>query len=209
MSLAAAPSLLRLSPTASSDERALLEEVVSRLRARDDALLDRVLRELFPEVRKWMYRQLGPHRDIDDAVQDALSEIAGALHRFEGRSSLATLARRIALRTSYRYYRKPRASQPQPVELRVVEDEAADVEAQVAARKALARLHAALQDLPERRRAAFVLCAVEGLTPTEACEVLGVSPNAMRSLLCRARQQIEDALADDDELGQTSRGANR
>ena len=202
MTLATAPSLLRLSPTASSDEQALLREVVSRLRARDDAMLDRVLRELFPEVRRWMYKQLGAHRDIEDAVQDALSEIAGALHRFEGRSSLATLARRITVRTSYRYFRKP-----QMVQLRAVEPVGGDVEAQVAARKALARLHEALQSLPDRRRAAFVLCAVEGLSPTEAASVLGVSPNAMRSLLCRARQQMEEILAEDDELGRSSLGA--
>lgn len=205
MSLSATPSLLRLSPTASTRERALLEELVSRLRARDDAVLDRVLRELFPEVRKWMYRQLGAHCDIDDAVQDALSEIASALHRFEGRSSLATLARRITLRTSYRYYRKRR-----PPELLVQRESGGpDVEAQVAARKALRRLHRALETIPERRRAAFVLCAIEGLSPKEAAEVVGVSPNAMRSLLCRARQQVEEALVDDDELGSTGLGANR
>ena len=71
-------------------------------------------------------------------------------------------------------------------------------------RKALARLHQALQTLPDRRRAAFVLCAVEGLSPTEAAPMLGVSPNAMRSLLCRARQQMEEILAEDDELGRSS-----
>lgn len=202
MTLATAPSLLRLSPTASSQEQALLREMVSRLRARDDALLNRVLKELFPEVRRWMYKQLGSHRDIEDAVQDALSEIAGALHRFEGRSSLATLARRITVRTSYRYYRGN--DKHQAVQLREVEPVGGNVEAQVAARKALARLHDALQSLPDRRRSAFVLCAIEGLTPTEAASVLGVSPNAMRSLLCRARQQMEEILADDDELGRSS-----
>lgn len=201
LALAAAPSLLRLSPKASQPERALLEELAARLRARDDALVDRVLRELVPEVRRWMLRQLGPRPDLDDAVQDSLSAIAAALHRFEGRSSLATLAHRITLRTSYRYYRRLR-----PVEL--VEPMIAsgdDPEARVRARRALARLHRALGHLPERRRAAFVLCAVEGLEPAEAAEVLGVSGNAMRSLLCRARQQLEELLAGDDELaGRTS-----
>lgn len=198
MSISAAPSLLRLSPSASIREQALLQEVVSRLRARDDGLIDRVLRELFPEVRRWMFRHLGPGGELDDAVQDSLSEIAGALHRFEGRSSLATLAHRITLRTSYRYYRK--ANRP-----RLVLDADAvahdDPEAQVAARRALSRLYTALRQLPERRRSAFVLCAIEGLTPSEAADVLGVSANAMRSLLCRARAQLEEIVADDDELG--------
>lgn len=188
-------SLVHLSPRAAAEgERALLEEVVGRLRARDDATLNRVLRELVPEVRRWMLRHLGPGPDLDDAAQDALSEIASALHRFEGRSSLATLAHRITLRTSYRYYRKPAPELPPP-------PESPDVERQVAARRALARLHVALGELPERRRSAFVLCAVEGMAPSDAADVLGVSANAMRSLLCRARQDLETILADDDMGG--------
>lgn len=199
MSLALTTSLLRLSPNAASaGERELLGELVDRLRSGDTAVIDRVLRELVPVVRRWMYRHLGPHADVDDATQDALSEIASALHRFEGRSSLATLAHRIALRTSYRYYgrRRPEATLPA--------NEPVDPEKQVAARNALARLHDALRELPDRRRSAFVLCAVEGLTPAEAAEVLGVSANATRSLLCRARQQLDLILEGDDELGGTA-----
>jgi RNA polymerase sigma-70 factor (ECF subfamily) len=189
-------SLLSLSPRAESEhERALLDELVSRLRSRDDALIDRVLRELVPRVRRWMFRQLGPRADVDDATQHALSEIASALHRFEGRSSLVTLAHRICVRVSYKYYRR-RAEEPGHIEPASV-----DPEEQVAARRALGRLHEALERLPDRRRAAFVLCAVEGLEPSEAAEVLDVSANAMRSLLCRARQDLEAMLEADEELG--------
>ncbi|HEY8431926.1 MAG TPA: RNA polymerase sigma factor [Sandaracinaceae bacterium] len=196
MTLALSTSLVNLSPhTDSIGERRLWGELVDRLRARDDAIIDRVLRELVPEVRRWMMLHLGPRDDLDDATQDALSEIASALHRFEGRSSLATLARRITLRISYRYYRKAR---PEPESFEAAPH---DPERQVAARRALERLHAALAHLPERRRSAFVLCAVEQLSPAEAAEVLGISANAMRSLVCRARQEVEALLADDDELG--------
>lgn len=195
MSVTAAPSLLRLSPSSPADRR-LLDEVVARLRAKDDVVIDRVLRELFPEVRRWMLRHLGPHEELEDAIQEALTEIASALHRFEGRSSLATLSHRIALRTAYRYYRANR--RPPPVE---PPPEHENVERRVRARRALHRLHAALAELPARRRTAFVLCSVEGLDPREACEIMDVSPNAMRSLLCRARQQLQAIVADDDELG--------
>ena len=49
-----------------------------------------------------------------------------------------------------------------------------------------------------------MLCAIEQLSPAEAAEVLDVSANAMRSLVCRARQDVEALLADDDELGTAS-----
>jgi RNA polymerase sigma-70 factor (ECF subfamily) len=174
----------------------MLDEVVSRLRSRDDAVIDRVLRELVPEVRRWMFRQLGPRPEVEDATQDALSEIASALHRFEGRSSIATLAHRIAIRTSYRYYHRkalPESEAPAA--------DSPDVEQQVIARRALARLHRVLGDLSDRRRSAFVLCAVEGMDPSEAAEILGISANATRSLLCRARQEVEAALARSESEG--------
>jgi RNA polymerase sigma-70 factor (ECF subfamily) len=176
----------------------LLEELVSRLQSRDDVIINRVLRELVPQVRRWLYRHLGPGNEIDDATQDALSEIASALHRFEGRSSLMTLAHRITLRTSYRYYRKPNRNEPE-----MFGDGGVDVEKQVAARRALLRLHEALGELPERRRAAFVLCAIEGMEPAEAAEVLQVSSNAVRTALCRAREELEAMFARDDELGRS------
>ncbi len=139
MTISLSTSLVNLSPNAASlGERRLLDELVERLRSRDDAIIDRVLRELVPEVRRWMFLHLGPRHDLDDATQDALSEIASALHRFEGRSSLATLARRITLRTSYHYYRKRRL---EPIE---IQETAHDPERQVAARRALERLHRAL-----------------------------------------------------------------
>lgn len=193
------PSLVRLSPKSRSEfERAMFGDLASRLRARDQDVLERVLRELVPEVRQWMLRHLGPREDVEDAAQDALSEIASALHRFEGRSSIATLAYRITIRMSYRYYRRER---PAVLHVDVHVADSRDPEQRVAARRALSRLHEALSQLPDRGRAAFVLCAVEGLDPAEAAKVLELSPNAMRSLLCRARQQLEVILADDDELG--------
>ena len=75
MRLSLHTSLVRLSPNAASEgERELLTQLVDRLRSRDDAMVDRVLRELVPEVRRWMFRHLGPSGEVDDATQDALIE---------------------------------------------------------------------------------------------------------------------------------------
>jgi RNA polymerase sigma-70 factor (ECF subfamily) len=59
------------------------------------------------------------------------------------------------------------------------------------------RLEAALDDLPESYREVLLLVGVEGLTPSEAAGVCGVSPEAMRQRLSRARGQLAARL---DEL---------
>ena len=57
------------------------------------------------------------------------------------------------------------------------------------------RVRDALQELPERQRAALVLCYYQDRTNIEAAEILGVSVDALESLLSRARRTLKTALA--------------
>ena len=166
------------------------------LRENDPEAVAEVIAELLPWVRRWLHRLLGPRPDVDDATQDALTEIAGALPRYEGRASLKTLAHRITLRVAYRYFGKRR---PEETSLSLVPPppDAIDPESRVMGRQALERLYRCLERLPKKRRAAFVLCCIEGLTPTEAAEIEKVSPVAMRSRLMHARGDVIRRLSAD------------
>jgi RNA polymerase sigma factor (sigma-70 family) len=168
---------------------------IDALRAGDRKATAEVLRELLPFVRRWLHRLLGPRGDLDDATQDALTEISRALPRYEGRASLKTLAHRITVRTAYRYYGRKHGREVLSLVPPALED--VDPESKAMSREALARLHRCLERLPERRRVAFVLCAIEGMTPQEAAEVEGVSAVAMRSRLMHARAEIERRLSAD------------
>jgi RNA polymerase sigma-70 factor (ECF subfamily) len=58
------------------------------------------------------------------------------------------------------------------------------------------RVAAALQTLPDRQRAALVMCHYEGMTNIDAAQVLDITVGALESLLVRARRALRDALAD-------------
>ncbi len=60
------------------------------------------------------------------------------------------------------------------------------------------RLEAAVAALPAAHREALVLVAIEGLKPAEAAAVCGVTPEAMRQRLSRARAAIARHLDDAD-----------
>ncbi len=163
-------------------------ESQSRELLRDDPqFLEDCLAELAPKVHRWLYRQLGPRSDLEDAVQDALTEIARALPRFEGRAKLSTFAHRIVIRTGYRYMR--RCAEPSP---EWVEPKRNDVSPETIAanREALRRLHKVLERLPRKRRMAFVLCAIEGLDARAAAEREGISAARMRNRLRHARKEV-------------------
>ena len=67
----------------------------------------------------------------------------------------------------------------------------------LAERELGARVDAALQALPERQRLAITLFHYEGMSQIEVGEVLGISDEAVESLLARARRTLKVALKDE------------
>jgi RNA polymerase sigma-70 factor (ECF subfamily) len=57
-------------------------------------------------------------------------------------------------------------------------------------------LYAALETLPDHLRVAFVLRDLEGLSPDEAADRLGISPGNLAVRATRARQRIRKQLID-------------
>lgn len=194
--LGSQPGTRRSHPEALDLDGRLDPSVLDRLAQHDRATLDAALRALFPDVRRRMFHMLGPRSDLDDAVQDALVEIARALPRFEARSSLRTFATRIVVRTAYRHFGR---AKEQPLELVAVAD-VVDPESRAASREALRRLYRCLAELPEKRRVAFVLCCIEGMTPAEAAAIEGIPSLVMRSRLSRARDEVLRRLDGDEWL---------
>ena len=56
------------------------------------------------------------------------------------------------------------------------------------------RLEGALLGLPVKHREAVLLVCVEGFSPAEAAEALGVKPAALRQRLARGRKMLREAL---------------
>jgi len=78
-------------------------------------------------------------------------------------------------------------------------DETPDAEANMQRREKSQRVKAALDTLPERQRAAFVLCFYEDYSNKDAADMLGISVKAIESLLVRARRSLRDLLQDEEE----------
>lgn len=66
-------------------------------------------------------------------------------------------------------------------------------------REQSARVRAALDKLPERQRAAFILCFYEEHSNKEAADLLGISVKAVESLLVRSRRTLRDLLQQERE----------
>jgi RNA polymerase sigma-70 factor (ECF subfamily) len=195
----AAIDLLRAAPVAEADPR------LDALRAGDAAVIEQVLTELLPPVRRWVFRSLGPDSELDDVVQEALTEIALSLGSYQGRSSLAAYAYRICARVVARHLKhlqRTRSQRRMLARQSPVTRDARDPERLALQREALRPVLRALQKLPSRRREAFVLCELEGMSAEEAAGLSGTSADAMRSRLMHARKEMARLL----QTGRASSG---
>jgi RNA polymerase sigma-70 factor (ECF subfamily) len=68
------------------------------------------------------------------------------------------------------------------------------------------RVDAALKLLPERQRLALTLFHFEGMSQIEVGQVMGISDEAVESLLGRARRQLKAELKEEWQLLRKDRG---
>jgi RNA polymerase sigma-70 factor (ECF subfamily) len=69
--------------------------------------------------------------------------------------------------------------------------------AHVEAQDVSLRVDAALKDLPDRQRMALTLFHYEGLSQIEVGRIMGISDEAVESLLARARRSLKAALREE------------
>jgi RNA polymerase sigma-70 factor (ECF subfamily) len=178
------------------------------------------------ELMAHCYRMLGSVDDAEDLVQETYLRAWRSYDGFEGRSSLRTWLYRIAtsacLTALDRRSRRPLPSglgapsdhpegplapeqhdvawlQPMPDALLATAP--ADPATIVAARAGLRlALVAALQHLPARQRAVLILRDVLAWRAAEVAELLGTTTVAVNSALQRARTQLEQVAAVEDEV---------
>jgi RNA polymerase sigma-70 factor (ECF subfamily) len=75
--------------------------------------------------------------------------------------------------------------------------EAATQHSQLEAQDTSERVEAALRALPDRQRLALTLFHYEGLSQIEVGKAMGISDEAVESLLARARRSLKSALRDE------------
>ena len=174
------------------DDRALLTRVARQDRQAFRMLVDRHL----PSIVALARRMLRDESEADDVAQDALLRLWRAGETLDiGQYGLRPWLRRV---TSNLCLDRIRAGRRTVVTDEVPEmaeepTQAAGLEEQDLAR----RVGEAMNALPERQRRALTLFHHEGLSQSEVGEVLGVSDEAVESLLARARRALRASLEKD------------
>lgn len=164
------------------------------MRAGDLTALDRLTRCQGERLLAVGRRYCRNEQDARDAVQDALVVAATHMEDFRGEGSAEGWVVRMVARACGRM-RRGRKNDP-ALHVRDVEIAALEFDPELLAGRAriAEALGAALLDLPAKDRAVLLLAEAEGWTGPEIAAELGVTPNAVRSRLSRARRVVRGRL---------------
>lgn len=177
-------------------------ELIARARRGDARALDLIARHELPKVERLLLRILGPRVDLEDLVQTVFIELCRALPSFRGDSALSTFVGGITVRVARRAMR-PTAWWRRRAELT---DEhtapAAGPERDAVANEQLRRVRSALEHLSDKKRIAFLLWALEGLSFEEVAETMGASLSATRSRIFYAQKELRAHAARDPYLNE-------
>ena len=192
------------------------------LRERDEAAFELVLDRWYSAMLRTAMIYVGSRARAEEVVQETWLAVLGGIDRFDSRSSLKTWIFRILInraKSSGTWDARvvPLSSLGQsdddvggtPYPADPVHGSPPDAEPLFCGSASMARnpedwllseelrehIEAAIQTLPPRQREVIVLRDVEGWTPGEVCNTLGITESNQRVLLHRARVRVRDALA--------------
>ena len=180
-----------------SDERLLAEA-----RAGDRQALETLLDRHQAQVYRFGMKMCRDPEDAKDVLQDTLLALARGVRDFRGASSISTWLYTVARSFCIKKRRKSKFA-PQversldtlTAETTKLADPAGGADEALAGKQIEQALERAIGELDPMYREVLLLRDVEGLTAPEVAEVLGVTPQAVKSRLHRARLSVRERVA--------------
>ncbi len=137
--------------------------------------------------------------DAEDVMQQAYVNAYASLRQFKGRAQFSTWLTRIVINESLARVRRkqryePFAEDQSNVEMCMRREGPRDPEREAASGELRTLLESAIDGLPDGAREAFMLREVEGMSTAEVGMTLGISDDAVKARLSRARAALRHDL---------------
>src|SRR6202165_3346165 len=172
-----------------------------RIGEKENREMQDVLSRCLPLFYRRAYRQLGNAADAEDAVQDALLSAYKHLDQFKGQAQMSTWVTAIVTNCARMQLRRRPRQMHLSLDERLGEDEEYCLSEQLRGREPSpedeclwSELHRNLLEfvaqLSPPLRKAFQLRDLDGLSTSEAAEVLGVPDGTVKAQLARARAKL-------------------
>jgi len=168
-------------------------DLVKRAGQGDRAAAQALMARHLPKMLTLARRMMGSQAEAEDAVQDAFLKLWTHAARWQpGKAKFETWLYRVTVNKCYDRLRKRSGSNLD--EAAEVADPAPAADSVLENAALAGEIETALAALPERQRAAILLCHHQECGNIEAAEILGISVEALESLLARGRRTLRAKL---------------
>jgi RNA polymerase sigma-70 factor (ECF subfamily) len=177
-------------------------DLLARLRGGDEAAFAELVERYGGRLLAAVRRLLRNEEDARDAVQDAFLSAFKALASFNGDAKLSTWLHRIAINAALMRLRSGRNRRERSIDdllprfdedggwAQATEQVAHSSEELIERRDTRAMVRRCIDQLPDTYRTILMLRDIEDLDTDEAAALLGITPNAAKIRLHRARQAL-------------------
>jgi len=174
------------------------DEIIQRVLDGDVNGFGLLVEKYQKKVVGMIYNMTRDYQMSEDLGQDVFLEVYRSLRSFDSaRSRFSTWLYRIAQNKTLNAIKKKKPLFVPAVPETVITRNAFH---EVAADEFHAEFDQILHRLPVKQRLAFVWAEIEQLSYQEIAEMEGVSLGTIKSRISRARQQIQDALKDQEDI---------
>ncbi|MDE1008413.1 MAG: RNA polymerase sigma factor [Paraburkholderia fungorum] len=169
-------------------------ELLAGVARQDPAAVRSLVARKLPRLLALATRMLGDRMEAEDVAQEVFVRIWKQAPRWrEGEAKVDTWVHRVALNLCYDRLRGRREVPDDDLPDEV--DPAALPDAALEARAQDERVREALAALPARQREALVLNYYQEMSNIDAAALMGITVDALESLLARARRNLRAQLA--------------
>jgi len=185
-----------------ASEPSALDPLVVRLKAGDDDAFAEVVKTLGGRMLAVARRFMKDDDAARDVVQDAFLSAFRGIHAFDGQAQLSTWLHRIVVNAALMRLRSRQRRPEQSIEplLPVFQEDGHHVEPVVSWAESAERMlerqetrvvvRAAIADLPDSYRVVLMMRDIDDLSTREVADALGITENAVKLRLHRARQAL-------------------
>ena len=169
------------------------EPLRQRMANGDDTALNELMDRHMRKIHSTAYRMLGDNMQAEDVTQIVFLKLWQTAPTWEsGRATLLTYLYRMTHHRCLDILRK--SKEALPGELPDMADDSPSVLNKIEQAEQSERVQYALEQLPDRQRAAITLFYYEHQSLKDAANILDVTPSAFESLLRRGRKSLKRLL---------------
>ena len=167
----------------------------------------RAFEKLFNNYSKlvygYCYKILKDQEKAEDVAQETWMKVIRYAENYKGQSQFTAWLMTVTRNTCFNYIRANKRFVALEDESQVVEEDvSADMFGKLVDKQNMSQVREKMMELPDNQRSALVLFAIEDMSYDEIADEMNLTVSSVKSLIFRARKNLETSLEDFNKGGQ-------